>query len=69
MKVEELLTAEQVAGLFKVRRKTIYVWVSRREIPFVKLPGGVTRFPLEAINKWLEQRSGKGKALAKGVYL
>lgn len=67
--MEELLTAEELARLFKVRKKTVYVWVSRREIPFVKLPGDVTRFPAQAILKWLEKRTGCGRLLEKGVYL
>lgn len=67
--VEELLTAEELARTFKVRKKTLYVWVSRREIPFVKLPGNTTRFPLKAVKEWLSKRCAKGKGVEKGVYL
>ncbi len=67
--MDELLTAEELAKQFKVRKNTLYVWVTRREIPFVKLPGDVTRFPRIAVETWLRKRSGKGKMLSKGIYL
>ncbi len=41
---DALLTAEEVAARLRVRKNTIYIWVARREIPFVKLPGDTTRF-------------------------
>ena len=65
----ELLTAEEVATRLRVRKNTIYVWVARREIPFVKLPGDTTRFPRILIETWLMKRSSKGKLLSKGIYL
>jgi len=67
--IEELLTAKDVAKLLKVRVNTIYVWVSRREIPFEKLPGNTTRFRPSAIEAWLSKRSAKGKGLGRGYYL
>ena len=67
--MDDLLTAEDLAKVFQVRKKTIYVWVSRRQIPFVKLPGDTTRFPRSAIETWLVKRLSKRKALDKGVYL
>jgi len=65
----ELLTAEEVATRLRVRKNTIYVWVARREIPFVKLPGDTTRFPRILIEAWLMKRSSKGKLLSRGIYL
>ena len=67
--MDELLTAEELAKTLKVRRKTLYVWVSRRAIPFVKLPGNVTRFPRGEVQAWLAKRMSKGKSIEKGVYL
>ena len=67
--VDALLTAEQLAKIFGVRRKTLYVWVARREIPFVKLPGNTTRFPEKQVRAWLERRSSGGKPLDKATYL
>ena len=38
-----LLTIDDVAGLLKISKSTLYRWVNKREIPFVKL-GGKLRF-------------------------
>ena len=65
----ELLTADEIAKRLKVRKNTIYVWVTRREIPFVKLPGNTTRFRLSDIEAWLVKRASKGKSLSRGIYL
>jgi len=43
--VESLLTAAELSEWLRVKKNTIYIWVSRREVPFVKLPGNTTRFP------------------------
>lgn len=66
---DEFLTAEDLSKLLRIHKNTLYSWVTRREIPFVKLPGDTTRFSREAIEKWLEKRSAKGKQLDKGVYI
>lgn len=65
----DMLTAEEVAARLRVRKNTIYIWVARREIPFVKLPGDTTRFPRILIETWLMKRSSRGKALPRGIYL
>lgn len=67
--MEELLTAKDLSKLWHLNEKTIYKWVSRREIPFVRLPGHTTRFKLTEIQEWLDKRTSKGKALEKGIYL
>lgn len=66
---DNLLTAEELAKRFGVRRKTLYAWVARREIPFVRLPGNTTRFPAKQVQAWLEKRSSKGRPLDKATYL
>jgi excisionase family DNA binding protein len=68
-KSDALLTAEEVAARLRVRKNTIYIWVARREIPFVKLPGDTTRFPRILIEAWLMKRSSRGKTLPRGIYL
>ena len=67
--MDELLTAEELSKLLKVRKNTLYVWVSRREILFVRLPGDTTRFPLAAVTAWLLKRTARGKSLSPGIYL
>ena len=66
---DALLTAEEVAARLRVRKNAIYIWVARREIPFVKLPGDTTRFPRILIETWLMKRSSRGKTLSRGIYL
>ena len=38
---DELLTANDVAGLFKVSPDTVYSWRYRGKIPYVKINGAV----------------------------
>ncbi len=57
-----LLTAKQLSKLFKLDRNTIYRWVSRNEIPHVKLPGGTTRFSALEIQAWLKSQSNGVKS-------
>ena len=67
--MEKLLTAKEVADNLHVTVNTIYQWVTRREIPFVKLPGNTTRFRETEVGTWLGKRASKGKGVLKGVYL
>ena len=67
--VESLLTAAELSEWLRVKKNTIYIWVSRREVPFVKLPGNTTRFPRKAIEEWLKKRISSGKGLSRGIYL
>ncbi len=63
-----LWTADDLARIFKVHKNTVYAWVTRREIPFVKLPGNTTRFPRKKVESWLQKRLASGKPLEKGIY-
>jgi len=47
------LTLKEVAGLLKVKPRTIYAWVSDRRIPFER-KGGLLRFRLDSILAWNE---------------
>ncbi len=51
------LNYSQAAELLGVRTGTLYAWVSRRVIPFVRLSPRVVRFDREAIEKWLSERA------------
>jgi len=66
---DDFLTAAELAEWLKVRKNTIYMWVSRREIPFVKLPGNTTRFRKRKIEAWLNKRLCQGKGAGRGIYL
>ena len=53
----KLLTVEEIAELFQTSTSTIYRWVHKREIPFVKL-GGKLRFSPDAIQEYIKKNSG-----------
>ena len=46
-----LLKVEEVAALLRVEISTVYVWTSKRKIPFRKV-GGRLRFDREEILRW-----------------
>lgn len=52
----KLLTVEEIAELFQTSTSTIYRWVHKREIPFVKL-GGKLRFSPDEIQEYIKQNS------------
>lgn len=52
----KLLTIEEIAELFQTSTSTIYRWVHKREIPFVKL-GGKLRFSPDAIQEYIKKNS------------
>lgn len=63
--MEKLLTAKQVSELLEVKVSTIYDWVYRDMIPFIKL-GRLIRFKKAEIFRWIEShevhpKSEKGK--------
>ncbi|NVB39584.1 helix-turn-helix domain-containing protein [Pseudenhygromyxa sp. WMMC2535] len=49
----EVMTADEVASLLRVNRKTIYEAVQRDEIPGVVRIGRVLRFHREAVLTWI----------------
>ena len=52
--MSKLATVKEVAGLLNMSERTIRDWVFRKQIPFLKVKGGV-RFDLAAILEWLER--------------
>mgnify|MGYP000230368476 FL=1 len=52
----KLLKVEDIAELFQTSTSTIYRWVHKREIPFVKL-GGKLRFSPDEIQEYIKQNS------------
>ena len=51
-----LLTVDEVADLLRLSKPTIYKFVSRRQIPFVKL-GGRLLFEPEKLTAWIQDRA------------
>ncbi|HMI85973.1 MAG TPA: tyrosine-type recombinase/integrase [Polyangiaceae bacterium] len=54
---EELLNYVDAAKLLSVPKGTLYAWVHRREIPFVRLGKRVIRFSRTELTRWLESKS------------
>ena len=58
--MEKLLTAKQVSELLEVKVSTVYDWVSRGAIPYVKL-GRLIRFKKTELFRWVESRTMRSK--------
>jgi excisionase family DNA binding protein len=52
---EKLLTVKELAGILSISQKTIYSYVARNMIPYVKIQSSV-RFRPKHIASWLSQR-------------
>lgn len=52
--LEQLLTAEELAGLLKIKAKTILNWAGHGRIPSYKI-NGARRFKLSEVNRWLDE--------------
>ena len=55
VKMDKLLTIDELAVIIKVKKSTIYQWVHLRLIPYIKV-GRLLRFREEDIQKWLISR-------------
>jgi len=51
-----LLDADQVAKMFRVKPVTIYAWARRGILPCVRLHGNVVRFDAAEVAAWVESR-------------
>ena len=52
---EKLLTVKELAGILSISQKTIYSYVARNMIPYIKIQSSV-RFRPKHIASWLSQR-------------
>ena len=48
---------DELSTLLKVKKGTLYHWVYRKKIPFIRLSERVVRFRLSEITAWLNDRS------------
>jgi excisionase family DNA binding protein len=64
---DELLTANDVAQLFKISADTVYSWRYRGKIPYVKINGAV-RFRPSDIDQMIEdgRRQGRNEERLRG---
>jgi predicted DNA-binding transcriptional regulator AlpA len=56
----QLLTARELEAMLKIDIKTIYAYVQRGLIPYVKIQSNV-RFPKHEILAWIQQQSHRPK--------
>ena len=54
---DEKLTYEQLSIEWDVPKSTLYAWVHRRQIPFIRLGKRLVRFSRKAIEQWERERS------------
>ena len=52
---EKLLTVKELAGILSISQKTIYSYVARNMIPYIKIQSSV-RFRPKHIASWLSHR-------------
>lgn len=55
---EPLLTVPEAAAYLRVKPRTVYQWVWRRRIPFLKA-GSAVRFSRAELDVWLSRRNRK----------
>ena len=53
----QYMTYSELSALIGVKQGTIYGWVSRKMIPFVRIAPRVVRFRRDELEAWLEQRA------------
>ena len=62
--MHKLLTPKELSETLQVGRSTIYQWVNYGFVPYVKI-GSIIRFREADIEKWLNNRKRKGRAMLK----
>ena len=63
--VPQLLTARELGAMLRINVKTIYSYVQRGLIPYVRIQSNV-RFPRQAILRWIEEQSYRPGAVHGG---
>jgi excisionase family DNA binding protein len=53
---EDLLTLKQAATFMKIKPRTLYDWVSRRSVPFLRA-GRSLRFSKPVLINWMKERA------------
>jgi excisionase family DNA binding protein len=54
-----LMDVKTLSSLLSVKPKTIYDWVHKDYIPYIKLGRRLVRFDADEIRKWLENKKSK----------
>ncbi len=64
--IPELLTAKELEALLKIDVKTIYSYVQRGLIPYVRIESNV-RFLKQQIIEWIEERNYRPRGQGNGT--
>ncbi|MBE0433085.1 helix-turn-helix domain-containing protein [candidate division WOR-3 bacterium] len=54
----KLLNVAQLSEFLNIKKKTIYDWCHKQQIPFIKV-GGLLRFDHDDIMRWLQSKKRK----------
>ena len=57
---EKLLTAKEVAEILGLKLSTIYDWVYRRKIPYIKI-GSLLKFRHKAVEEFIDTHTRNGR--------
>jgi excisionase family DNA binding protein len=53
---EKLLEVEKAAKYLGVSEKTLYKWVTLKQIPYIKLSHKCLRFDMRDLDKWINEK-------------
>jgi excisionase family DNA binding protein len=61
----DMLTAKDLEGLLQIDRKTVYAYVQRGLIPYIRIESNV-RFSKHQVLQWLQERSFQPRPVNRG---
>lgn len=53
---KKLITVNELSEMIGIKVNTLYIWVSQKRIPYVKV-GRLTKFDLQAIDGWIKENT------------
>ena len=62
MTFKRLISIDEAASYMGIKKNTLYSWVWRRKLPFVKC-GRRTMFDIKDIDEWIDGRKVKAEVL------
>ena len=60
---KRLLTVDETAAYLGIAKLTVYDWVSKRKIGYVKI-GRLVKFDQQTLDKWIDQHTVKPRLAA-----
>ncbi len=56
---KRLLSVKEAAKYLSIQPNTLYHWICRREIPFVKVGKKVVRLDIRQLDRWINKQTVK----------